>query len=537
VLAAAGAASDSSSSGPPHRSSATRRGLALLLILIPVWSGPASPVPVRPCPALPIETSLAPGEQAPLDHLIAPREAQHRGQSAFRLVSEGPEAFVIRARSARLARRSLDVQTFIWHPDLTGSLLAQRLLEAADRGVRVRVLVDDMDARHNNATFAALAAHRNIAVRLFNPFVSRQGALGLIAEGLLDFERINHRMHNKTWIADNRLAVVGGRNLGDEYFGASDAVNFVDLDFAMIGPVVRDASASFDKYWNSPVAYPMEMLDPIGVNAPALAALRVKLDAAVADAARTGRYANGPPPDGAVQRLVTGESPMQWSANYQFAADDPLKVTMNDHDLQRAEVRRTLLHAVQTLRSDLVLISPYFVPGEHIAALLGGAVNSGKRVRVLTNSLVATDVAAVQGGYSRYREQLLESGVELWELKPVDGSEVHKRVRPSSGASLHTKAMLMDGKTIFVGSYNLDPRSAWLNCEQGVLVESEALAQQMAQIFARQTVGQRAWHVTLVHGGLRWSDGTETFSEDPHSSVAQRLQAGIVRVLHLDPQL
>jgi len=491
---------------------------------------------VRPRPALPIETSLAPGKQAPLDQLIAPREAQHRGQSAFRLVSEGPEAFVIRARSARLARRSLDVQTFIWHPDLTGSLLVQRLLEAADRGVRVRVLVDDMDARHNNATFAALAAHRNIAVRLFNPFVSRQGALGLIVEGLLDFARINHRMHNKTWIADNRLAVVGGRNLGDEYFGASDAVNFVDLDFAMIGPIVRDASASFDKYWNSPVAYPMETLDPVGVSARALAALRVKLDAVVVDAARTGRDANGPA-DGAIQRLVTGESPMQWSANYQFAADDPLKVTMNDHDLQRAEVRRTLLHAVQTLQSDLVLISPYFVPGEHIAALLGGAVNSGKRVRVLTNSLVATDVAAVQGGYSRYREQLLESGVELWELKPVDGSEVHKRVRPSSGASLHTKAMLIDDKTIFVGSYNLDPRSAWLNCEQGVLVESEALARQMAQIFARQTVGQRAWHVTLVHGGLSWSDGTETFSEDPHSSIAQRLQAGIVRGLHLDPQL
>ena len=492
---------------------------------------------MRPRPALPIETSLAPGKQAPLDQLIAPREAQHRGQSAFRLVSEGPEAFVIRARSARLARRSLDVQTFIWHPDLTGSLLVQRLLEAADRGVRVRVLVDDMDARHNNATFAALAAHRNIAVRIFNPFISRQGALGMIAEGLLDFERINHRMHNKTWIADNRLAVVGGRNLGDEYFGASDAVNFVDLDFAMIGPVVRDASASFDKYWNSPAAYPMEMLDSVRVNAPALAALRVKLDDAVADAARTGRDANVPPEDGAVQRLVTGEWPMQWSTNYRFASDDPLKVTMNDHDLQRAEVRRTLLHAVQTLRSDLVLISPYFVPGEHIAGLLGGAVSSGKRVRVLTNSLVATDVAAVQGGYSRYREQLLESGVELWELKPVDGSEVRKHMRPSSGASLHTKAMLMDDQIIFVGSYNLDPRSAWLNCEQGVLVESEALARQLAQIFARQTSGQRAWHLTLVHGGLSWSDGTETFSVDPHSSVAQRLQATIVRVLRLDSQL
>jgi len=523
----------------PHddKKGVARRCLALLLlVLIPASSSPSGAALLRARPALPVETSLAIGEQALLDRSIAPREARHPGQSAFRLVSEGSEAFAIRARSARWARRSLDVQTFIWHPDLTGSLLAYRLLEAADRGVRVRVLVDDMDARRNNAAFAALAAHRNIAVRIFNPFVSRQGVLGLIAEGLLDFERIDHRMHNKTWIADNRLAVVGGRNLGDEYFGASGAVNFVDLDFAMIGPVVRDASASFDKYWNSPAAYPMETLDPVGVNAQALAALRIRLDEVAATAARTGRYADDQPADAAVQRLVTGDWPMQWTATYRFTADDPLKLTMRDHDLQRAQVRRTLLRAVQSVQADLVLVSPYFVPGEGIAARLGDAVKAGKRVRVLTNSLVANDVAAVHGGYSRHREQLLESGVELWELKPADGSEVHKRVLPS-GASLHTKAMLMDGKTMFVGSYNLDPRSAWLNCEQGVLIESEPLASEMAQIFARQSDGQRAWRVTLARGGLSWSDGTETFSKDPHSSLAQRLQAWIVRVLRLDPQL
>jgi len=360
-----------------------RRCIALLLLaLTPALSSPVSAAGLQPRSTLPIETALAPGEQAPLDQLIAPREAEHRGQSAFRLVSEGPEAFAIRARSARLARRSLDVQTFIWHPDLTGRFLAHRLLEAADRGVRVRVLVDDMNARRNNAGFAALAAHRNIAVRIFNPFVSRQGMLRLIAEGLLDFERINRRMHNKTWIADNRMAVVGGRNLGDEYFGASGAVNFVDLDFAMIGPIVRDASTSFDKYWNSPAAYPMEMLDSAGVNAQALAALRIKLDEAAAEA-RTRRYADAMLADDAMQRLVTGDWPMQWSANYQFAADDPLKVTMRDHDLQRAQVRRTLLRVVQGLRADLVLISPYFVPGDSAAALLGGAVKTGKRVRVL----------------------------------------------------------------------------------------------------------------------------------------------------------
>jgi cardiolipin synthase C len=507
--------------------------LLLLLTLITVASTPAL---LQPRPDLPVETALAPGELAPLDQLIAPREAQHAGQSAFRLVSEGPEAFVIRARSARLATRSLDVQTYIWHFDLTGMFLMHQLLEAADRGVRVRVLVDDVDARHNNAGFAALAAHRNIAVRIFNPLVSREGVLGLIGEGVLDFERIDHRMHNKTWIVDNRVAVVGGRNLGDEYFGASGEVSFVDLDFAAIGPIVRDASASFDNYWNSPSAYPIETLDRARVNVHALAAFRARLDDAAA-AARNSTYVHALRADDAMRRLATAEWPMQWSAHYQFAADDPLKVTMRDHDLQRAQVRRTLLPLVQKAQADVLLISPYFVPGEGIVAQLGQAVKTGKHVRVLTNSLVANDVGAVHGGYSRYRKALLEGGVELWELKPVDGSRLPPRSSPSSGASLHTKAITVDRKTVFVGSYNLDPRSAWINCEQGVLVESEVLAKEMSAIFARQIIGERAWHVTIARGDLSWSDGKETFSSDPHSSMRQRLQAWIVRVLGVDAQL
>jgi len=514
-----------------------RRWVALLLLaLIGASSAPAGAALLQPGPTLRIESALAVGEHAPLDRLIAPREAEHQGQSAFRLVSEGPEAFVMRSRSARLAGRSLDVQTFIWHSDLTGRFLTYRLLEAADRGVRVRVLVDDLDARRNNAGFAALAAHPNIAIRVFNPFVSRQGVLGLIGESLTDFQRISHRMHNKTWIADNRMAIVGGRNIGDEYFGASDAVSFVDLDFAMIGPIVREASASFDRYWNSPSAYPMEMLDPVGVNARALATLRVSLDEAAA-AIWTSPYAEALREDAAVQQIVAGGWAMQWSANYQFIADDPLKTTSRGHDLQRAKVRQALLRVVGKVQADLVLVSPYFVPADSITPLLRGAVQTGKRVRVLTNSLGATDVGVVHGGYSRYRQALLEGGVELWELKSLDGADVQRHALRSSAASLHTKAMLIDRRIMFVGSYNLDPRSAWLNCEQGVLVESETLAQEMADVFALQVSGQRAWRVTLARGRLSWSDGTEIFSKDPHSSVAQRLQAWFVRMLRLDAQL
>ena len=193
-------------------------------------------------------------------------EARHPGQSAFRLLIEGTEAFVTACAERAPAARSIDVQTYIWRADLTGFYLAQ-LLDAADRGVKVRLLVDDMDARAKNAGLAAMAAHPNIEVRLFNPFASRFGTFRLVSEALCNFDRVNRRMHNKTWIFDNRIAIAGGRNVGDEYFSASDEVNFVDLDFAMIGPIVRDASASFDKYWNSSSAYPIETLDPDAVSA------------------------------------------------------------------------------------------------------------------------------------------------------------------------------------------------------------------------------------------------------------------------------
>jgi cardiolipin synthase C len=483
----------------------------------------------------PIETALAVGQHAPLDRSLALREARHPGESAFRLLSEGDEAFVVRSHSAQLAMRSLDIQTFIWRFDLTGKFLAHRVLEAADRGVRVRLLVDDMDARDNHDRFAALTVHPNIAVRIFNPFVSRHGILRLIGEGLLDFKRLNRRMHNKSWVVDNRVAIVGGRNLGDAYFNASEAVNFVDLDFVMFGPIVRDTSRSFDDYWNSSAAHPIEKLDPAEINEHSLASLRIELSEAAA-AAWNSRYADALRADDGVQRLLNGDWPMQWSAHYRFTADDPRKATTNRHAPQHAYVRQTLLHAVRGLRTDLVLISPYFVPGEDITEFLSETVKGNRRVRVLTNSLVATDVSAVHGGYSRYRRALLDGGIELWELKPSP-ENTSQHFRDPAGASLHTKALLIDRSTLFVGSYNLDPRSAWLNCEQGVLVESGALAQEMADLFARQTDGQRAWQVKLENGAVSWSDGASVFDTDPHSSLAQRLQARLVRILRIEPHL
>ena len=494
-------------------------------------------VSLEPRPELPVAVTPPPAATTTLDRLIAPAEEQHPGASAFRLVRQGPEAFAIRARTALLAERSLDVQTYIWHEDGTGSYLGGELLAAADRGVQVRLLVDDMDARAKDAGFAALDAHPNIEVRLFNPFKTRAGPVNFALEALGSFSRINRRMHNKSWIADNRVAIVGGRNLGDEYFGASNEVNFVDLDFAMIGPVVRDASASFDRYWNSPVAYPIALLAPQSVTPEALDGLRTRL-APFMQKAESSRFAAELRASDAVQRLVDGDWPMEWSQRYRFVSDDPLKALgrKSAKSVGGSDVLAVIAEMLKASRSSATVISPYFVPGKVGTEFLVGVDAGGSTVRILTNSLAANDVALVYGGYSQWRRELLEGGVEIWELKPT-GSAVDASFLGSSGASLHTKALTVDGQASFVGSYNLDPRSTSLNCEQGIFVEQPAIAAQIEEIFFHDSAGEHAWSVTLLDGKLRWSDGTSTYDSSPDASLGRRFQAGMARVLGLDSQL
>jgi len=515
----------------------------MLLVVLPVALSACANL--EPRPELPMALASPTESTTQLDRTFAEAEASHPGQSAFRLLIEGTEAFAARVASARMAERSIDVQTYIWHSDLTGRFLVWQLLESADRGVRVRLLIDDMDARAKSDQLAAISQHPNIEVRVFNPFASRDGKLSMVSEGARNFKRINRRMHNKTWIADNRFAIVGGRNLGDEYFGASDEVNFVDLDFGMVGPVVRDASASFDRYWNSPSAYPLELLYPDGIDPKSLGKLRHKL-ANQAKEAREGHYAVALRDDAAIQRLATGAVPMEWSSVYKFISDDPLKITMEKRDANRAVVSHALLEAMGQAKSALDIISPYFVPGDKGSKRLVGAAQSGRSVRILTNSLAANDVAAVHGGYTRHRKKLLKGGVQLWELKPLAKTEApeeeekdadKKSVFGSSGASLHTKGLSIDEHTLFVGSYNLDPRSTWLNCEQGVLVDSVVLTAQFRKIFEGQTAGTHAWRVSLHDGELRWADDAGVSAKEPETTLSRRFQAWLARVLKLDAQL
>jgi putative cardiolipin synthase len=494
----------------------------------------ASCAQLPPRADLPDVVSLPPATTGTIGERVLSREARHPGQSGFRLVSTGTEAYALRAYSAQSATTSLDIQTYIWHADLTGKLLANRVLAAADRGVRVRILVDDLDAREKNHAFAALDVHPMIEVRLYNPLVSRQGTAGKLFEMGTGFARLNHRMHNKTWIADGLIALVGGRNLGDEYFDAHDGTNFVDLDFLMAGPVVAEASANFDRFWNSESNRRIKRLETLEYTDAELQQLRAVLAEAEGER-EASQYAHVLSEDPRVHDLVTGDTSLSWTSEWRFVSDDPMKMTLPE--AQRSAVLEALRPALALARSDVALISPYFVPGEQGSAQLVALQGSGVRVRILTNSLAATDVAAVHGGYARYRGELLEGGVQLWELKPTGTGPVNFSLGGSSGSSLHTKAAIIDDHQVFVGSFNIDPRSTSLNTEQGVLATHPQLAAELLAIFERKLQGERSWKLENVDGRLQWSDGRQVQRSEPGAKPGQRALAWLMRVLPVESQL
>lgn len=506
-----------------------------LLLTACIALGACAQLPEREAPMI-VEEAVSPGTSTELDRMMQTVEQVHPGESAFRLVDNGYEAFALRMHSAALAERSLDVQTYIWHPDTAGTYLASALLRAADRGVRVRILVDDVDARQNHYAFTALAAHRNVSVRIFNPFASRHGFLSKLTEGVRRFSELNRRMHNKSWIADNRIAIAGGRNLGDEYFNASEGVNFVDLDMAMIGPVVRDVSHSFDRYWNAVSSYPVDVLTPDAVTDEALANLREQIERRVSSSIAS-QYAAALHADSSVQRLLQGTWPMQWTAEYQFWSDDPLKAVSTQAKGQGSHVLTNLLDEIETTRERLWIISPYFVPGVRGTERLSSLAEREVDVRIITNSLAANDVVAVHSGYEKYRQALLENGVALWELKPLAGEGSKTSLFGSSGASLHTKALVIDGEGSFVGSYNLDPRSTALNTEQGVFVRSAAIGEKLQDLFTEQSSMQHAWRLEMRDGDVAWIDGRHIHTSEPEASLMRRVLATVLGWLPLERQL
>ena len=470
------------------------------------------------------------------------------GYSGVHMLKDGRDAFAARILLARSATRTLDVQYYIWHGDLSGTLLLEAMRDAAERGVRVRLLLDDNGIAGLDDVLAALDRHPNIEIRLFNPFVLRKPKmLGYLA----DFARLNRRMHNKSFTADNQATIIGGRNVGDEYFGARDDGLFADLDVLAIGPVVGDVSRDFDRYWSSRSAYPAERILP-----PASQRERESLRAA---AARIGQdpaaraYIDAVRSLPFIEQVIAGTLPFEWT-QVRMVSDDPAKGTGEAREEQF--LAPSLRQAIGQPRQEVRLISGYFVPTRAGVEAFASLSGEGKDVAIFTNAFEATDVWIVHAGYAERRKALLRAGVRLFEMRGPDriddrrnrrkllatgsGSSVGKEgpVLRSSSATLHAKAFAIDRQRVFIGSFNFDPRSIHLNTELGFVIESPALASLVATAFD-DSIPHRAYEVVLnENGNLTWRelDGKQTIvhETEPGTSRFQRWGIGILSKLPIE---
>lgn len=461
-----------------------------------------------------VSRNMPPNAEGRLAQHLVPQIEAHPGLSGIYPLRDGRDAFLMRLALVESAQYTLDVQYYIWHDDISGRLLLQSLYKAAERGVRVRLLLDDNNTGGMDGLLAAVNAHPHIEVRLFNPFMQR----GLRPLGYLsDFFRLNRRMHNKSFSADGLVTVIGGRNVGDEYFGAGTGVMFADLDVAAVGPVAQEVEKDFDRYWASESSYPAESI---------ISAAPAVFDTAPSSDAETQGYLKALAQSAFAQHLQAGTLPLEW-AKATLVSDDPAK------GLGKALPGNTVLAHIGPVmgaaEKELLIVSPYFVPTRQGADLLGGVAQSGKTVTVLTNSLSATDVAPVHAGYAKYRKKLLRAGVQLFELKPdatVTTEDHGGLIKGSSGASLHAKTFAVDGKKLFVGSFNMDPRSAALNTEMGFILESPELAQQLSEGLKQHHAKHTYTVAQTPKGDLQWQtqEGGKTvaYDSEPKSGVFQR---------------
>lgn len=473
-------------------------------------------------------------DETPLDRLVAPLLAGRTGQSGLTLLAGNLDAFAIRALTTRHAGRSIDLQYYIWKDDLTGRLLRSEIVAAADRGVRVRLLLDDINVHGHDETYLTLDAHPNIEVRLYNPSRNRAGTLFRGIEMALRAVNITRRMHNKAWIVDGRMAIVGGRNIGDAYFDAATVANFRDLDMLALGAAVEQAEGVFDEFWNSKAVIPIGALGT--PRQSELPAFRQGLTELATDP-RALPYLERVAENETVSEMLTGGGAIRWTEQARVISDPPEKVIGAGQENWLINAVRPLLYSAER---ELDIISPYFIPGETGTRNLTGTAARGVTVAVLTNSLAATDVTAVHGAYALYREPLVEGGVHLFELKPYD-ERSRISLFGSSSASLHTKAFVVDDRAGFIGSLNFDPRSVSLNTEMGVLFEDEDLARRVREIFVDMTSPQKSYRILVENGEIIWRDQVEgavrVLRDEPEAGFWRRLAATVIGLLPIESQL
>lgn len=454
-------------------------------------------------------------------------------EQAFMPLGEGFDALAARLALINLAEKSIDVQYYLYHNDTVGRLFTQHLIEASERGVQVRLLVDDMATNWKDQAFSVVDHYPNMEVKIFNPFSIR--GLFRSAQFLTNFSRANHRMHNKALIVDNQMAIVGGRNIGDEYY-AHGSVQFSDLDMLITNGATHALSDVFDRYWNSDQVYPIAQISKAEWLTPKLKSL---VDEQLKNAflePEAAAYLTAL--SGADFLTQARDDSLSWySGQVSVFADWPNRRLESDGDHNLLALLRPSLDAA---RDELIIISPYFVPGPAGVNYLGDKVKQGVAVSVVTNSLAATDVSAVHAGYSRYRYALLKAGVTLYEMK-ANQVRTKKSLVGSSKSSLHAKTYIVDRQSVFVGSMNLDPRSVNINTETGVIFESRELAGNLLDQSIRHGLNQH-WQVRLVNDSLAWFDESNTsntpnFTHEPEVGLLMRGWIQVLKLFPIDSQL
>lgn len=482
----------------------------------------------------------------PLGRGIAHLSRDQGDRSGIHQLNDGRDAFAARILLARAAARSLDIQYYIWHGDRSGTLLLEAIRQAADRGVRVRMLLDDNGIAGMDDVLAALDLHPNIEIRLFNPFVLRRPKmLGYLA----DFPRLNRRMHNKSFTADNQATIIGGRNIGDEYFGARDEGLFVDLDVLAFGPIVEDVSRDFDHYWASQSAYPAARILP---HVPPDELKKLSRQASLVERDPAARvYVEAIRSLPFIDQTLTGSLPLEW-APVQMVSDDPAKGIGKAR--REAMLAPALRAAIGNPQRELRVISGYFVPGSAGTDALGELAARGVDVAVFTNAFQSTDVWLVHAGYAERRKPLLEAGVRLFEMRGADqsggrrprrsligtgsGSGGDGPVLRSSASMLHAKTFAVDAQRLFIGSFNFDPRSMHLNTELGFVIESPTLAVAISHAFRTDIPGD-AYEVVLTDNGrLNWLEptpnGVRVHTTEPGTRGWQRWAISILSKMPIE---
>ena len=421
-------------------------------------------------------------------------------------------------------------------PDIVGYLLFERLARAAERGVRVRVLLDDISTEGYEQLFAVLAAKPNFEIRITNPFADREARL---LDGLNEFQRVNHRMHNKSITFDNAVTVFGGRNMGAEYFSAGDVFNYHDLDTLAVGTVAQDVSEQFDTYWNAAESYPVAaFVEPDG-SEEASRQLQQRFDDTV-KAAKQTPYAPALR-DTMADLLVSDQDNRLVWARAKVVFDLPYGQTSEEGVAGPEILKGILIDTMDTAASEVFMVSPYFVPGTSGVERFRELRERGVRCVVLTNSLSSTDVPEVYGGYKDYYRPLLEIGVELWEIMAYPSAADAPEGASTDRRSLHAKTFAVDRQKLFIGSFNWDPRSMGINTEMGAVIESSELASQMVNAVSEALPGS-AWKVRLsADGEVEWVDlsGAEevVFDTNPQTDFALRQRANLSNIGLLEGQL